>query len=185
MPGMKFDANAEVYKLMKDLIGNYHPDLAICVDEIGIIMEEKASKQNGKAVMGRAKKASDEFSILPCPVAYKFVVYLPADEWQQATNIHQEAMLDRQLCSLKTEPDPEDPAAEPKYKVVKPDATYFRDEFERYGAWLTSGASPTDTLIEELFGAKEEDVTEVPATREDTGDAPKTSRGRKGVSVVI
>lgn len=180
MPGEKFKAGPDVYAMMRDLIGKFHPHLAICDDEIGIIMEEKATKVEGKPVMGKSKKAAEEHGILG-DTAFKFIIYLPADEWKLASDAHRQAMVDRQLCLLKAEPDPEDPQAAPKFRVGKYDVTYSRGEFERHGAWLTSGAAPTDNLIEELFGAKEEDITVVAAP---PANPAKTKKGKKGVSAV-
>jgi len=47
----------DVMDTMKDLVANYHPDLALYVDEIAIIFKEKASSVGDKVIPGKTAKA--------------------------------------------------------------------------------------------------------------------------------
>jgi hypothetical protein len=153
MANALFEAENDVYKLMKELVGNFHPDLALVVDEIAIVFKEKAGKAAGKPILGKAKKASPLFSVLGTK-EYKFVLELAADEWQSLDSRQRKALMDHLLCGCRTEEDPESGGV--TCSLAPPDISFYHDEIERWGNWRPkpdndeTDTSASDKLLDEL-----------------------------------
>jgi hypothetical protein len=154
-------ANEDTHNMMRDVIGQNHPDLAILLgvkrelDEIQIVFREKAGKSGGRVVLGVAKKVPAIVNALAV-TNYKFVLELAADQWETELDSKQRrALLDHLLCSCRTEEDPE--SGEMKCSLVKPDLSVFKENIERYGVWFPKdeGSESEDEVIEKALGIDE------------------------------
>jgi long-subunit acyl-CoA synthetase (AMP-forming) len=139
----------DVVAMAKDLIAKYHPHLALCDDEIAILFKEKAAIQGEVVVTGKTAKASELFGVLG-ETNWKFIITLAQDQWVKMSDAERVALLDHHLCGCYAEENKT--TGNQTYKVVPPDVSFFRGELERHGLWRTSGAPPTQSLIEEIFG---------------------------------
>lgn len=139
----------DVMATMRDLIAKYHPHLALCDDEIAILFKEKATVQGEVTIMGKTSKASELFGVLG-DVKWKFIITLAADQWSTLSDAERVALLDHHLCACKADENASTGVV--SYKVVPPDVAFYKGEIERHGMWRTSGAPPSQTLIEEIFG---------------------------------
>lgn len=141
-------AGDDVMSSVRDLIANHHPHLAMYVDEIAVVFKEKASKVGNVEVVGKTSKAPALLEVLAPEYPFKFVITLAADSWQELSDKQRIALLDHHLCSCGVE----DGKNSTKFFIRPYDVAFFREEMERHGAWRTSGAPPSQNLIEELFG---------------------------------
>lgn len=158
MPNEMWKASNEVHQMLRELVGQNHPDLAILigatrdVDEIQIIFKEKSRKAGGKVDLGAVRRVSPVANALG-NTNYKFVIELPADVWEHDLDSKQrEALLDYHLCACRCE---EDKSGEMKCSKAKPDFIAFRENLERYGMWFPKDASSDegadDESIEEML----------------------------------
>ena len=146
-----YKAEAEVYDLMKEVVANYHPDLALVVDEIAIVFKEKASKSGGKVTLGKASKAPPLFGVLG-DTDYKFILTLAADEWVNLTGRQRQALMDSMLCSCRAE---EDDNGNLQCSIATPDVAYFYDELDRWGDWRPRPPEDgPESPLERIFGKK-------------------------------
>lgn len=146
-----YKAEQEVYDLMKEVVANYHPDLALVVDEIAIVFKEKASKSGGKITLGKASKASPLFGVLG-DIEYKFIITLAADEWLNLSNRQRQALLDSMLCACRAE---EDDKGNLQCSIALPDVSYFYDELDRWGDWRPRPPEDgPESPLERIFGKK-------------------------------
>lgn len=149
-------ANDEVHTKMRELIGEYHPDLALISDEMVIVFRDKAGKSGGQVVLGNSKKVAALANAIG-NTAYKFVIEIAADQWEnELDSKQQEALLDHLLTACRCDEDPK--SGDTKCSVAKPDIMAFRENVERYGMWFPvelkeeEGPSP----VEEMFGITDE-----------------------------
>jgi hypothetical protein len=148
--GDKFwKAGTDVMATVSDLIAKYHPHLALCDDEIAVLFKEKAAIQGEVVIAGKTAKASELFGILG-DIKWKFIITLAADQWTKMSDAEKVALLDHHLCACKSEENKSN--GNYTYKVVPPDVYFYKGELERHGLWRTSGAPPSQSLIEEIFG---------------------------------
>lgn len=146
-----YKAEQEVYDLMREVVANYHPDLALVVDEIAIVFKEKASKSGGKITLGKASKASPLFGVLG-DTDYKFIITLAADEWANLTIRQRQALMDSMLCACRVE---EDDNGTPVCGIALPDVSYFYDELDRWGDWRPRPPEEgPESPLERIFGKK-------------------------------
>jgi len=145
-----YKAEQEIYDLMKEIVANYHPDLALVVDEIAIVIKEKASKAGGKPVLGKASKASPLFGVLG-DTDYKFILTLAQDEWLNLTIRQRKALMDSLLCACRAA---ENDKGELDCAVAPPDVSYFYDELDRWGDWKPRPPEDPDSHLERIFGKK-------------------------------
>lgn len=156
-----WEATPEVYDVARELVAEYHPDLALVVDEIAIVFKEKASSAGGNAVLGKAKKASPLFGVLGS-TDYKFILELAADTWQTLTGKQQRALLDHLLCGCRV--DEEDSGI--KCSLAPPDIAFYFDEIDRWGDWRPRPEGEDGpSLVEKVFVKKgvnedEDDATD-------------------------
>lgn len=143
-------ANDDVRDIVKELITNYHPHLAMSLDEIAVVFREKASKVGGQVVLGKSRKATILLGVLG-DVDYKFIIELAADEWSHLDPAQQRALLDHHLCACRVDEDSK--TGNLKFYIAPPDFVGYRGEIERHGIWRpdpsanTPGASPIEQLL--------------------------------------
>jgi hypothetical protein len=166
--GSVYKAEQEVYDLMKVQVANHHPDLALYVDEIAIVFQEKASKVGDKVILGKPSKANALFGVLG-DVDFKFVLTLAADEWLNLTRRQQGILLDSLLCACRAE---EDDKGNVKCRIARPDVSYFYDELDRYGDWYPRPPEDgPESPLERIFGKKfAKSITSEDAADDDQGD---------------
>jgi len=132
--GESWKAADDVYDIMKDQVANNHPDLALVVDEIIIVFNEKARKSGGNMVYGTAGRVGALTNVIG-GTDYKFILTLGADAWENdLTSRQRKALIDHLLCMCRCEEDPK--TGDIKCYVVKPDVQAFRENVERYGMWF-------------------------------------------------
>lgn len=155
MSNTKYKAEQDVYDIMRDLVGQHHPDLALVVDEIAIVFKEKAGMSgNGRPVLGKASKASPLFGVLG-DTDYKFILELSADTWLELTSRQKQALMDHLLCGCRVE---ELDDGGNKCAIAPPDVEFYWDELDRWGDWRPrpEGEGPQGpSPVEEVFGKKE------------------------------
>ena len=126
--GEVWKANEDIHEMMRELVGKYHPDLALVVDEIIIVFTEKGNKA---VVQGSASRVSPMMNIVG-GTNYKFMIVLPADKWEQEmTSREREILLNHHLFSCRTDEDPN--TGEPKCYMARPDVVAFAENVEIYG----------------------------------------------------
>lgn len=168
----KYKAEQDVYDLMKDAVANYHPDLALVVDEIAIVFKEKASKLGGKPVYGKASKANELFGVLTDnPI--KFILEIAQDTWLDLSVRNRKALMDRLLSACRVEEDAETGAI--KCSIAPYDVSYFFDELDRWGDWIPR---PEDdgpqSPLERIFG-KMAQPKDAPASKSEGGEDSEDS----------
>lgn len=143
-------ANEDVRGVAVDLIANYHPHLAVYIDQIAIVFREKAAKAGGQVVLGKSKKATILLGVLG-DVDYKFIIELAADEWSRLTSDEQKALIDHHLCACRVDEDAK--TGNVKFYIAPPDFVGYRGEIERHGIWRPdpSAEEPGASPIEQLF----------------------------------
>ena len=142
-------ADDSVMAMVRDLVAKYHPSLALCDEEIAILFKEKAAVQGEVVIAGKTAKASELFGVLG-DINWKFIITLANDQWQKMQDAEKVALLDHHLCACKADENPA--TGHITYRVVPPDVYFYRGELERHGLWRTSGAAPSQSLIEDIFG---------------------------------
>ena len=141
-------AEDSVIVSMKDLIGKYHPDLALVVDEIAVVFKEKSSKVGDVDVVGKTTKAAPLLGLLG-DTKWKFIIQLAADAWTNMNDKERQALLDHHLCACGVT---EDKDGNPKCFIRIPEVSFFRGEIERQGFWRTTGSAVDPNVVQEMFG---------------------------------
>lgn len=142
-------AGDDVMTIVKDLIANYHPHLALVDDEIAVVFKEKSTTVGSVEIIGKTGKAPAILSVLG-DTKWKFLIILAADAWQSLADKQRVALLDHHLCGCRVDENAQTGAL--KCYVAPPDVSFFKGEIERHGIWRTTGAPPSPNLIQELFG---------------------------------
>lgn len=145
----KENASSEFYDLMQEVLRTYHPNLLSVMDQIGILIREKAAKAGGKPVLGKARKASEDIAALTGS-EYKFILEIAGDEWLNLSSRQRKALMDSLLCSLVAEDDPETGAT--KCSIIPPDVSYYYGELERWGDWKPRADDKPESPLQEIFG---------------------------------
>lgn len=150
-----YKADPDVVDMVKDLVAQHHPDLALVVDEIAVVFKEKGGETGGRPNLGKAQKANPLFGVLG-DTDYKFILTLAADHWLELTTRQRNALLDHLLCACRAD----EVDGEYKYSLAPPDVSFYWDELDRWGDWRPrpegdgpDGPSP----VEEVFGKKTDD----------------------------
>jgi Putative phage metallopeptidase len=151
-----YKAEDTVVQMMKDLVGQYHPDLALIVDEIAVVFREKAASKGGRPVLGKASKASPLIGILG-GTEYKFILELAQDQWLELDTKQQTALLDHLLCSCRADQDDQ---GEFKFSLAPPDVSFFYDELDRHGDWRPRPADEEERPTLELVRNEDKDEDE-------------------------
>lgn len=148
-------ASEDVHKTVTELIGQYHPDLALISEEIVVVFREKARKSGGQIVYGTARRSSPVTNALSGEDT-KFILEVGADRWENdLTSRQREALLDSLLCACRAEDDGKNPDL--KLSIARPDRAVFLENVERYGMWFPKpeseeegdGTAKIDALIAE------------------------------------
>lgn len=146
MANNMYNADDRVYDMVRELIANHHPDLALIVDEIAVVFKDKASNSGGRLVLGKVRKAPPLLGVLG-DVEYKFILELGADAWVDLTSRQQQAFLDHLLLHCVAEE--EDGGY--KYFLRAPDVSFFYEELDRWGDWRPRPADDDVPSIEDVF----------------------------------
>ena len=142
-------AEEDVQNTVKELVAKYHPDLVPVVDDIAVLMRDKAAKGGDGIYLGKSKKAPAVMAILGTR-KWEFIIEIAADQWHRLNNLQRVALLDHHLCACRTEPD--DQGGIKRCYIQPPDVSFFKDEVERHGFWRTGHTKPPeDDLIAQLF----------------------------------
>ena len=149
-----YKASDDIHNKMRELVGLYHPDLALVVDEIVLVFREKAGKTGGQVVLGTSKKVAPIANAIG-NTDFKFVIELAADQWdQELTSRQKEALLDHLLTSCRCEEDPK--SGNLKCTVARPDIMAFRENVERYGMWFPVEEPEGPSPVEQMFSQNPE-----------------------------
>jgi hypothetical protein len=148
----KWKAGPEVMKKVKSLIAKYHPHLALVEEDIVVVFKEKASEKAGKVIMGNTSKVTPLLPVVTDKkFAYKFIIEIGADVWQNELDDKQQlALLDHHLCAMKVDDDGQGGY---KYSLRPPDFVGYKEEVERWGMWRPMD-DDTLSIIEKMFGKK-------------------------------
>jgi len=126
-------ASDEIHKMVRDLIGQNHPDLATIAGDIIVVFREKARKSGGQTVYGTVNRASSISNAL-LNEDHKFILVVGADQWENTlTGRQKEALLDYLLCACRADEDQS--TGDVKIHIARPDFVAFRENIERYGIW--------------------------------------------------
>lgn len=118
----------QVKEIADQLIPHYHPEIASA--RIGYVSVDKASKKNGKPVLGKARKVSGVWEHL---VELDFLIEVAQDQWNPATNRQRHALVDHLLeCCTGVE---DEKTGEMKWTMRSPDVNEFTAILQRHGAW--------------------------------------------------
>lgn len=147
-----WEALPEVKDMVKGLVAEYHPDLAMILEDIAIIFKTKAAKSGGVVIPGKAKKAPSVIEILG-KRPFIFILEIGGDEWMTFSNSQRLALLDHLLCACRVKVDED--TGETKYFIAPPDFSYFRDEIIRHGVW--QNLDETDELASDKAATKLEE----------------------------
>lgn len=153
-----FEAGADIYKALKMLIGKYHSHLADVKDQIFVYFREKASTPGGVTVAGKTRKAPPLLAAGLVTENHRkitFIIELGYDYWKPLSDKQKTALLDHHLCAMVAE---ETQQGGVTYGVKPPDFVGYRDEVERWGLWRPAQNPKAKTLVEQMFGAEEEET---------------------------
>jgi hypothetical protein len=116
-------------EIAKRLVPTYHPELASA--RIRYMAVDKASKNNGKPVPGKASKVSGLYEYL---IETDFIILIALDCWNEMDDRKRNALIDHLLEECTGEEDDED-GGTMKWKMRKPDVNEFTSILNRHGAW--------------------------------------------------
>ncbi len=140
MAAMQWKAGDDVYDLMRRLIGQDFPDLAVLDQKIGIKFREKAGKKGSIPVLSNVGKAPPILDVFG-DGEYEFIIEIAYDMWLVLDNTQKEALMFHCLSGLGVEEvEGEDDKDGTGYKtcINPPDIQAFSDELTKYGNWRPS-----------------------------------------------
>lgn len=85
----------ELYRTMRDLVGQFHPTITTARIALVWRMGWKKDKASGHLVLGKCRKASDFDKAF---TDYDFVILLNYEAWERLSNRQRLALLDYKLC---------------------------------------------------------------------------------------
>jgi DNA recombination-dependent growth factor C len=118
-----------VEEIAARLLPTYHSELATA--RIKYIYVDKASKKNGKPVLGKARRVSGALEFL---TELDFLIEVALDEWNNATDRQKQALVDHLLENCTGVEDQENGGAM-KWTMRQPDVNEFTSILHRHGAW--------------------------------------------------
>lgn len=122
--------NAElVEEVANRLLPTYHSELATA--RIQYVFVDKASKKNGKAVLGKSRRVS---GVLEFILQKDFLIEVALDEWNAATDRQRTALVDHLLENCTGIEDQENGGAM-KWTMRQPDVNEYTSILHRHGAW--------------------------------------------------
>ena len=153
-------AEDSVQDSMKALVAQYHPRLAMIVDEIIVIFRKKSPEVGSLVIPGKTSKAPSILALLG-KKDYRFIITLGEDVWKNHNSKEREALLDHHLCACGATENPQ--TGEMKYYVRPSDVSFYQEEVTRHGFWRNGGVHmPSPTEIEQIFGSKDDDDDATP-----------------------
>lgn len=156
----KFVLAEDVELVAKNLIPNYHPELATA--RMHYIFTAKAPKKGGRELMGKVSKVSGKWEFL---TELDFILEVPRPIWSTMSGSQRTALVDHLLEHCTAEEDEQ--TGSMKWKVREPDVREFSTILQRQGAWndtLVSFASVAqsldiDSIVDEEMSDQVEDLT--------------------------
>lgn len=172
-------AGKEVMGIVKKLIANYHPHLALIEEDIVVVFKDKASEKCGLVIPGNTKKAPPLMKVLTDKkFDYKFIIEIGANAWNEFDDRQRHALIDHHLCAMKVEEDAKEGGI--KCSIRPPDFVGYKEEVERWGMWRPMD-DDTLSIIEEMFGKKaEEHAAQVRSRAADAEDLDEVLEALNG-----
>ena len=128
MPGRLFGFAQTVEDVAARIIPTFHPELATArIKYVGV---DKASKSNGKVVLGKSGRISGMNALL---TDADFYVLVALDQWNEMDDRKRTALVDHLLEACTGEEDEQNGTM--KWKMRKPDIHEFTSVLHRHGAW--------------------------------------------------
>lgn len=147
-----YGAAETVEEIADRLLPTYHPELATArIKYLGV---DKGSKQNGKAVLGKASKVSGVYEFL---TESDFVILVALDTWNDLDDRKRTALVDHLLEACTGE---EDDTGAMKWKMRKPDVNEFTSILNRHGAWTDELAGMVEVAQRLNIEARAQEVVE-------------------------
>lgn len=157
MPEYRSAIDAE--RIGQKLIAEHHTRLeGIRVD---FVFRDKASKSNGKIVLGKARKVSGLNAFLANDDGHDFfVIEIAEDEWEQMPPSKRRALVDHELCHCTIDFDEDKGVV--TLGIKGHDVEAFVEEIERNGLWKDDLAEFAKAAKEQLELSLEEDAEVAP-----------------------
>jgi Putative phage metallopeptidase len=143
----------QVEEIARSLIPTYHSELASA--RIKYIHVDTASKQNGKPILGKARKVSGALEYL---LETDFIIEVPVDQWNEMDDRKRYALVDHLLEGCTGEED--DTNGDMKWTMRKPDVTEFTSILNRHGAWTDELAGMVEVAQRLNIEARAQEVVE-------------------------
>lgn len=141
MPAEYVRADEDMVELVREVLEEYHPDLAEA--HIGILIREIAPRSNGKRVMAKAKKVGPELKAL---LPHDFIIWFAQDTWEELDARQKRALVDHELCHCTVDND--------KAKMKTHDLNEFLVIIQRYGFWWPQ-AEEAEQIFQSRMGLGE------------------------------
>lgn len=125
-----YPADQDVKDLLKEVVAENHPDMALYHEDVGIVFKPKASKKGGRIVAGTITKAPPSLSAL-ADRDYKYLITLAEDVWIQYNSKDRYRELDHLMLHCQVTMDDKGT----NFGLVGPEVVYFFEELERHGHW--------------------------------------------------
>ena len=129
MAGRLFGYAQTVEDVAARILPTYHSELVSA--KIKYVGVDKASKSNGRVVLGKASRLSGMNELL---AEANFVILVALDEWNKMDDRKRTALVDHLLEQCTGEEDDRNGGAM-KWKMRKPDIHEFTSVLNRHGAW--------------------------------------------------
>lgn len=145
----------EVKAIAAVLIRDVEQHKPLADARIEYVWRDKASKSNGRVVLGKARKVSglNAFLIQEGEAEDLFVVEIAADTWGRLELPQRRALVDHELCHLRVDHDDD---GMPVLSMRGHDLEEFACIVERYGLWKSDVAAFGTVVAEQLVLAIEE-----------------------------
>jgi len=147
-----WEAGSDINDIVHKLVAEFHPHLALIVDDIAVVFREKATKKGGVIIPGKVKKAPSLLEVLG-KRNYAFILEVGWDEWGGYSDKQRVALIDHLLCGCQSKVD--EKGGGMKYFIAPPDFAFYKEEIRRHGIWQDIGSEDDKdqaaTTIEERF----------------------------------
>lgn len=147
-----FSPAPAVERTAEKLIRNHHTHLADV--EIRYVFRSETAKNNGKPIMGKARKLSGLNAYLAQPAGDPdaedfFVIEISEPAWTALDAKQREALVDHELCHLTTVYDEDTDTV--KLALRPHDLEEFRVIVERHGLWQPDVEAFAKTIAQGEF----------------------------------
>lgn len=156
--GRLFGSADTVEEIALRLLPTYHPELVDArIKYVGV---DKASKQNGKPVYGKASRVSGVYEFL---TDSDFIILVALDCWNEMDDRKRTALVDHLLEACTGE---EDDSGAMKWKMRKPDVHEFTSILNRHGAWTDELSGMVEVAQRLNIEARAQEVVESVSQRQ-------------------